>query len=79
MNILCLFGFHSYKNRKENYTIGSDLGAAFKTKLDVSTCNKCGKRRAYTVIKEYSPREKKYWKDWSHTEGSTITWSDLNQ
>lgn len=77
MNLLCLFGFHSKKTERENYTISSEHGAVFRTNLDVSTCSKCGKRRAYTVIKEYSPRNKKYWKDWVHQEGSHITWDDL--
>ena len=77
MNLLCIFGFHSKKTEKEDYVISSEHGAVFETKLDVSTCSKCGKRKAYTVIKEYSPRNKKYWKEWTHTEGSNITWDDL--
>lgn len=77
MNLLCLLGIHSKQTRKEDYIISSEHGAVFKAKLDVCTCKKCGKRKAYTVIKEYAPRNKKYWKSWSHQEGSNITWADL--
>ena len=77
MNLLCIFGFHSKKTKRENYIISPEYGSIFKAKLDVSTCSGCGKRKAYTIIKEYAPRDKKYWKDWTYEEGSQITWKDL--
>ena len=77
MNLLCIFGFHSKKTKRENYIISPEYGSTFKAKLDVSTCSRCGKRKAYTIVKEYAPRDKKYWKDWNHNEGEQITWKDL--
>jgi hypothetical protein len=77
MNLLCIFGLHSKKTKRENYTISPEHGSVFKAKLDVSTCSRCGKRKAYTIVREYSPRDKKYWKDWTYEEGSQITWKDL--
>ena len=75
--VLVIFASNARKTKKENYIISPEHGSTFKAKLDVSTCTKCGKRKAYTVIKEYAPRDKKYWKDWEHDEGSQITWKDL--
>jgi hypothetical protein len=78
MNIFCFLGFHSPEIRKEKYTITFGNGLTLiSTNLDVSTCKKCGERKAYTVLKEYAPRRANDWKDWSFHEGDHITWEDL--
>jgi len=78
MNIFCLLGFHSPKIKKERYTLRFESGLTLiATNLDVSTCKKCGERKAYTILKEYSPRRAKDWKPWEFNEGDHITWEDL--
>ena len=78
MNIFCFLGLHSPKIMQERYTIFFESGLTLiATKLDVSTCSKCGQRKAYTVLKEYTPRKAKDWKIWEHKEGDHITWKDL--
>ena len=78
MNIFCFLGFHAPKIKKEKYTITFENGLTLiATSIDVSVCKMCGGRKAYTILKEYSPRRASDWKDWKFAEGDHITWEDL--
>jgi hypothetical protein len=36
----------------------------------------CGKKKVYTLLKEYK-QDNKFWKPWNKSEGDTINWEDL--
>ena len=46
-------------------------------KIRAKECKICGKRKVYTLLKEYK-QDNKFWKTWDKSEGDTIKWEDLS-
>lgn len=75
MKIFCKSGFHNWLEKIETYYLESDTRRELM-KIRTKKCRICGKKKVYTLLKEYK-QDNKFWKTWNKSEGDTIKWEDL--